>query len=516
MKNMKKIYSLLLAMVMIFSMTLTAYAEGETGSITIKDAVVGQTYTIYQILDLESYSTETDEEGKVTPTGAYSYKATKDWSDFINQEDDKATAEVNEGIKGVYVNVDDQGYVTWVDGADAAAFAKLAQAYAKEKGIADQGTQTASAENAGDKYATVSFTGLDLGYYLVDTTLGTLCSLDTTNPSVVMEEKNEEPTIEKEVQEDSEVNEEDGGWGESNTAEIGDIVNFKTIVYAKPGAQNYVVHDKMSEGLTLNQNSIVVTVGSTTLTKGTDYTVAFNVSHGTDTVEDTADDYTCDFEITFAQTYLDTIKADTELVITYSAILNDDAVISTDANTNDTKLDYGDDSETEWDQTTTFTFKFDLVKIDSEKNLLEGARFELYEDETGENKIALVKENDGVYRIATDAESVADNFTPAVIEGSQAVVKGLDADTTYWLEEIVAPVGYNKLASRVKVEMKDSNLNANILDGKYQDGGVYVENKAGTELPSTGGIGTTIFYIVGGVLVFGAVVLLVTKRRMNK
>ena len=112
MKHAKKLASLLLALVMVFAVATTAFAAGETGSITIDNAVVGQTYTIYEILKLESYN---------KGSGAYSYKATSDWSDFINSAD----------IKGTYVNVDSQGYVTWVKDADAAAFAKLAQAYAK-------------------------------------------------------------------------------------------------------------------------------------------------------------------------------------------------------------------------------------------------------------------------------------------------------------------------------------------------------------------------------------------------
>ena len=164
MKRFKKLAGLMLALVMVLAMALPAFAEGETGSITINDAVVGQTYTVYQILDLESYNASAN---------AYAYKATTAWNTFINSD----------AIKGTYVEVDTQGYVTWKTGADAAAFAKAAQKYAKDNSIANQGSVTATT-------TTVSFTGLDLGYYLVDTTLGTLCSLDTTNPDVVMEEKN--------------------------------------------------------------------------------------------------------------------------------------------------------------------------------------------------------------------------------------------------------------------------------------------------------------------------------------
>ena len=479
---MKKIASLLLALAMVLAMTVTASAAQEGsltgGSITINDAVPGETYNIYQLLYLESYNADTN---------AYSYKANSAWESWLKTQ----TA---------YVSFDDQGYVTWVENADPAAFAKLAQAQAAT--MTADGTAVAPAAAEGKTYSTVTFSDLKLGYYLVDTSLGALCSLDTTNPNAVMEEKNEVPTIDKQVKEDS-----TGSWGDENTAQIGDTVEFETTIHAKKGAQNYVLHDKMSEGLTLNPESISVKVGETALTSGTDYTV---VTSGL------TDD--CDFHIVFTQAYLDGISANTDIVVSYTAVLNDKAVISTDANTNRTKLGYGDKSETQWDETKTYTFKFDVVKTDSDKKLLTGAKFELYDAQTGGNKIALVKESDGVYRVATDAEKNAEDFVSAVIEAGTATVKGLDADTTYWLEEIEAPAGYNKLPERVEVAIVGGNLSTTFEGtGVYEDtmGGVQITNKSGTELPSTGGMGTTIFYVIGSILVVAAGVLLVTRKRMS-
>ena len=480
--KMKKFASLLLALAMVLAMTVTASAAQEGsltgGSITINDAVPGETYNIYQLLYLESYNADTN---------AYSYKANSAWESWLKTQ----TA---------YVSFDDQGYVTWVENADPAAFAKLAQAQAAT--MTADGTADAPAAAEGKTYSTVTFSDLKLGYYLVDTSLGALCSLDTTNPNAVMEEKNEVPTIDKQVKEDS-----TGSWGDENTAQIGDTVEFKTTIHAKKGAQNYVLHDKMSEGLTLNPESISVKVGETALTSGTDYTV---VTSGL------TDD--CDFHIAFTQTFLDGISANTDIVVSYTAVLNDKAVISTDANTNRTKLGYGDKSETQWDETKTYTFKFDVVKTDSDKKLLTGAKFELYDAQTGGNKIALVKESDGVYRVATDAEKNAEDFVSAVIEAGTATVKGLDADTTYWLEEIEAPAGFNKLPERVEVAIVGANLSTTFEGtGVYEDtmGGVQITNKSGTELPSTGGMGTTIFYVIGSILVVAAGVLLVTRKRMS-
>lgn len=177
MKTMKKLSSLLLALVMILAMSVPAFAdEGNLtgGSITINDAVPGQTYNAFQILYLESYST--DAEGNAT--GAYAYKANPAWRAFINSS----------AIKDIYLKVDDQGYVTWVKHADPVAFAKLAQAEATKQGstITADATAIATAAAQGAIYSTVKFENLKLGYYLVDTTLGTLCSLNTTNPNVTM------------------------------------------------------------------------------------------------------------------------------------------------------------------------------------------------------------------------------------------------------------------------------------------------------------------------------------------
>lgn len=223
---------------------------------------------------LESYNAEAK---------AYSYKANTAWEGWLESQTQ-------------YVSIDDQGYVTWVKDADPAAFAKAALAHAEENKITPTDAKTADS-------TTVAFTGLNLGYYLVDTTLGTLCSLDTTIPNVTMNEKNEVPSQEKEVQEDS-----DGSWGDKNTAEIGDTVNYRTTINAKKGAQGYVLHDVMSAGLTLDPNSIV----ASGLEKGQDATsgdyhvVTTGLSDG------------CTFEVVFHQSYLDTITTNTEIVVTYS------------------------------------------------------------------------------------------------------------------------------------------------------------------------------------------------------
>ena len=388
------------------------------------------------------------------------------------------------------MTIDDQGYVTWAEGADAEAFAKAALAYAENNKIS--AVQSKEADSA-----KVEFTGLNLGYYLIDTTLGTLCSLDTTRPTVEMYEKNEAPPVEKEVQEDS-----TGNWGEENTAEIGDTVNFKTTITAQKGAQSYILHDKMSAGLTLNADSIKVQVGGTDLDTGNYTIAAAGLNDG------------CTFEIRFAQNYLDTITDDTEIVVTYNAVLNENAEIYDVPNTNETMLKYGDDSrdETTWKETKTYSYKVDIVKTDAENTILDGAEFRLYDAEEDGKEIPVVRASEGVYRLAKDGEKGDVIQT----KDGQAEIKGLDADTTYWLEETKAPDGYNKLEERVEIAVKEANLEATVSSDKWQEGGVHVVNQTGSLLPTTGGTGTTALYIAGAALVIGAGTVLAIRRRRAK
>ena len=303
MRKPNKLVALIFAILASIAMLLPASAYAATndnsGSITINDAEPGHTYNAYQVLVLESYDAK---------AGAYSYKANTKWADWLKTQTQ-------------YVAIDAQGYVTWKEGADVAAFAKTAIAYAEANNITAAGTQTAPAASEGQRYSTVKFENLNLGYYLVNTTAGTLCSLDTTTPNVVMKEKNDLPGIVKEVKEDS-----TGDWGDKNTAEIGDTVEFKTTITAKAGAESYVLHDVMSKGLTLNADSIKVQVGGSDL-DAANYTV-----------KKTGLTDECDFEIEFAQNYLDTITADTSIVVTYTAVVNENAEVFNGSNTNKTKL----------------------------------------------------------------------------------------------------------------------------------------------------------------------------------
>lgn len=487
MKHMKKLASLLLALVMVFAVGTTAFAaqEGEKdgGSITIDNAVVGQTYSVYQILYLESYD---------AATNAYSYKANSAWETWLKTQTS-------------YVSIDAQGYVTWVATGDSATaeFAKLAQAYAKQQSMTSDPTAVTATST------TVSFTGLKLGYYLVDSTLGTLCSLDTTNPSVTIKEKNAEVTNVKEVEEDS-----TGDYGSVNDADIGQTVNFKSTITLPKGSENVVFHDEMSQGLSLNANSIKVY---------TDANMTTELTAGNYTVTTTGLSDGCTFEVSFDKTYLDGLTADTTTVyVKYSATVNDQAVVGNTGNPNKSKVSYGETGHTKTtpdSTTTTYTWSFDVLKYaNGDKNkVLKDAQFVLLSKD--KTKVATIvngkltgwetvpaADNDGNITWPANATLTTDT-------NGKITIAGLDADT-YYLHEIEAPAGYNKLANDVEVKIEPTKS----TDGESMTltpVTAKVENKSGTELPSTGGMGTTIFYVVGSILLIGAAILLITKKRMS-
>ena len=475
-EKMKKLVNILLVLAMVLGMIPTMVNAEKSyntndGKITINPAKENQVYKIYEVLKLESF--DSDKGAK----GAYAYKATEAWKTFINSA----------GIKGVYVNVDAQGYVTWVPAKDneagAAEFAAKALAYAQD----ETNNITATATKESENNTTVEFTGLNLGYYLVDSSLGALCGLTTTDKEATIFEKNTAGDMKKEVKTDS------GSYGESNTASIGDTIEYKIEVTIGKGAETYTLTDLLDESLTLDVNSISVTAPNVT-----DFA----------TINTTAtNDYT--FKVVIEGSKL---AEDTEVTITYSAVLNEKAK---KVNNNKATLVYGNNNKIE-KETKTYTYEFDLIKTDSSNVLLDGAEFRLYDAATGGNEIKVIfDEANHIYRVATEAEK--DAAVAITATNGKATIFGL-GNGTYYLAETKQPEGYNKLASRVevKVENADNKATTETADNviKYVRGGVRVINYNGTVLPTTGGLGTTLFITIGSLVALMAAVVLVTNKRM--
>ena len=470
-KTFKKLFAALLAAALVLAMAVPAFAETNAtkGSITISNTVKDETYTIYRMFKLDSYNAESN---------TYSYTVESDWEGFFKT-----------GAGGNYITLDGQNHPTWTaadenDSTTVAAFAKAALAWAAEKNIS--GTKETA---TGD---TVTFSDLDLGYYLVDSSLGALCGLNTTKPDVTIKEKNEKPEIKKEVQTST------GNWSSENNAKIGDTVEYKVEIKVADGAQKYTVTDTMSNGLTFNSVSLKVAANGTTAA-ASDYTLT-PTENG--------------FTLELHESYVSNLTKGTIIMVTYNATLNKNAVIDGDGNTNEVKLGYGNHQNTVPSKVTTKSYQFDLVKVDGTTNkLLDGAEFELAD---GETKLSFVKDANGNYRVATTGEK--GTTTTITVKNGKVNIYGL-AGKTYTLTETKAPDGYNKLTAPVKITITKSDTtnvddwtikqNDGVVDDKIID----IENTTGTLLPETGGMGTVIFTVIAVVMILGIAVSFVISRR---
>ena len=480
MKRVKRVLALLAALALVLAMAVPAFAEGETGSITVQGAVNGESYSIYKIFDVMGYDT-------TTKPHKIAYKVTDDWASFFEKGKPGAA----------YVTLDSKKQIsgTMLDSSTAPEFAAAAIKWAKDSTHNIKATESKTANEGG-----VTFTGVTNGYYLVDTSLGALCSLDNvTGNTATISEKNKVPSVEKKVKNGD-------SYDSSNSAKIGDTVEYKTTITINGSVEKVVLHDKMDAGLTFNETSVKVKVGGA------------DVAADSYTLKKSAElSDSCTFEIEFKDSYIAGLKTGTQIEVTYSATLNKNAVIGTTGNKNDTWLKYGNNGSVT-SETTTYSYSFDLVKTDSDGTLLAGAKFKLYADQDCTNEIELVADGANGYRVATTGETGVQYIETKA--NSALTIKGLKGTTTYYLKEIEAPKGYNELENAFAFNIASANISSNLSDtsNKWDEGkstGIHIINNAGTTLPSTGGMGTTVFYVVGGGLMAVAVVLLVTKKRME-
>ncbi|WP_026660566.1 isopeptide-forming domain-containing fimbrial protein [Butyrivibrio sp. AC2005] len=460
MKGLKKILTGILAGAMALTITLSAGtamdAKAETGNITITPAEgvtadETNTYKIYKVFDA------------VADGDKVSYKLVSG----------KTTAPAG-------FTVDAQGNVSYTgegeNGQLTEADITAIAAYVTEADLVDTATST------GQNVATSKT--LPNGYYYITTGLGTAVSIDTAHPNAAVQDKNSTHTVDKTITGASEISPD----GKKALEQIGQSVTYTATVNVGNGAKNLKFHDTMSVGLTYNNDAAVTgTTKAGAAVTGTDwYNVEETPAQGD----------------TLTITFNDDIPEGT-YTVTYSATVNASAATATGL-PNDAYLTYGDNYHTEHSVATVYNATIKVLKKDGSGNPLAGAGFKLMNSEGKYFK--LVNGNVTWVDEATDADehmSIADGTVPA-FEGLK--------NGEYTLTESTVPAGYNKAADE-KVTISGGNFSENELTKLVQE--VPVINNAGAMLPSTGGIGTTIFYIIGGLLIVAAVVFFVVRRKSD-
>ena len=496
MRSTRKLASLLLALVMVFALATTAFAQdvtvtGGTGSITISNAAKGETYAIYKLFDATVSA-----DGKSI---AY-------------------TGEIPESLK-TYFAADANGYISAThaakDGANMSEGLRTAL-----KAWTATARATSAAESDG---SALNFKELAYGYYVVTTTQGEqVISVDSTMPNVNIVDKNS--STPKDLRKTADVD--DVSIGDTVTY----TVRFKTSNYYGAGAEakeivSYTIVDTLPDFLSdVTVTSIIVD------------------NDGDDTTTNDQDPVTAQFadkkiNIKWYDNNQFLYNNGATVTITYTAKVTDKATIDGAGNTNKVTVTWTTKDGNQPDpgklenEETIFTYAIALKKVNNKGKALPGAVFEFpfYVQSTADANGAYI------YAGTTAGDGLTNQITTP--DSGVIIVKGVKTGS-YEIKEVTAPAGYNKLTDPVTVNaVKTGSTTTHTIVYLDENGdpvdktsqvtevkvdidtiaatAVVVVNKAGTELPSTGGMGTTVFYVLGFALVMGAVVLLVTKKRMS-
>lgn len=502
MKYMKKLMTLLAVLTLALAMAVPAFAETTTTTYTITINNGTGTYAAYQIFKGDLYNNTL---------------SNIEWGDNVTTAGQEALGNAAEKAKAI------------TGETEAKAFASEVAQYLTDS---PAGTGTDSITDLAAGYYLIKNIDVDTGEVFTDYILQVV-------KNVTVQPKSGKPTLDKQIRHND-----NGEWGVVGDNQIGDTVEFRTIttvpIVSGYTEYTYVIHDEMSAGLTSNVHSnddVTIKVNDEDAKKLDKiyYTVTVDPKN--------ANKFTVTVDVLKAIGDGKMAAGDT-LYTYYTGILNENAKVYNDGKQdNKAYLEYSNNPH---DNKTTnktpekvvydWTFKMEVNKIDGESNApLSDAKFVLSkngncslgtigDDGTPSNTtdlIDLIENSDGSYTVAPA------DYTGSVVNvmtAGKITIKGLDDATEYYLYETKAPAGYNRLTDAVKFKITatyndtgDSytSVTAAVNDVEQSSVSVQVANNKGSTLPSTGGIGTTLFYVIGGVLMAVAAVLLVTKKRMN-
>lgn len=500
MKYMKKLITLLAVLTLALAMAVPAFAETTTTTYTITIKNGTGTYAAYQIF-----------KGDLHDNTLSNIK----WGD--NVTDEGRTKFGNAADKAKTITTE----------ADAKAFAVEVAKYLTDPAA---GTGTDSITVSGPGYYLIKNTSVGEGEVFTDYILRVVGDV-TVNP------KSGKPTLDKQIRHN-----ETGLWGVVGDNQIGDTVEFRTLttvpIVSGYTQYKYVIHDEMSAGLTSNVRSnedVTIKVNDETVLDKKYYTVTVD---GTN-----ANKFTVTVDVLNAIKDGKMVEGNT-LYTYYTGILNEKAKVYNDGKQdNKAYLEYSNNPH---DNTTTnktpekvvydWTFKMGVKKVDgADGTPLTDAKFVLSKNgncslgtigddgtpSTTTDLINLIENSDGSYTVAPAGYN---GSVVNVMTAGDITINGLDDATVYYLYETKAPAGYNRLTAAVRFEITATysdagnnctSVTATVNNDVQSSVSVNVRNNKGSTLPSTGGIGTTLFYVIGGGLMAVAAVLLVTKKRMN-
>lgn len=558
MKRMKHILSMLVCMIMVTAMSIGVFAA-ETVSLNVTHIADGHQFTAYQIFDGDLTSDGILSNivwgSEITDGDALLNELKTDATQIWNSDKTDSVI-IKEAFAGATTAADVAEVLTsWSsNGERLDHFAEVVGKYLGN----GKASNVAVTKNAEDSYTYV-IEGLDPGYYLIKDTTTEVDGKDYRTKYMIyltttttMSTKGDYPTVEKTVNDTL-----DGTYKESIAEQLNKTYYYKWEVNMDEDIAWYDTYkmyftDTMSAGLTFGQFEEVYVLETDNnkvyLYKDNNWVIDNEKGiNGTPTVNK-VDLSAAGTKIVLGWNNLKSaytsIAGDDILVVKYSATLNQNAVFGVEGNPNEVYIDFSnspsDDGEGQSvpDDATAFSFQLKVVKVDADnqETKLSGAEFYLYHKHGDEKHYAVINDSGKVTSWVTNMNDATKLVTEADGE-FQYNIKGLKDNTLYYLHEVKAPTGYNKMFTDVSVSIQPNfvtNSEGKItydkltykVDGnettinageEFTHGIVTatVLNDKGATLPSTGGVGTTMFYVFGGTMVAVAVVLLVTKKRMS-
>ena len=520
MKKMRKLLALLVAMALVLSMGMMSFAaelgtgtKGDAKTITIKtpenlDDTDEVTYTVYKVFNATNNGTSDSISYQLldgVTTAPNGFTVDDAGNVYLGTVSD------TEPSSGDYFTIQVGGATKYMTPQTTDLTDTQIAAIADYASKVEVGTVTITGAST-EKTVTVP----DYGYYYITTTTGTVVTIDSTSPSAEVEDKNTIPSLDKKAKQAAdptymEIDE----AGENAIAQVGKVIPYEVTITVGKGAKGYVFHDTMDNTKLVYQNDLAITVDGTAITNDT--TKVNTTKVGNDTIT-----------ATFVDSYLKTIEGKT-ITITYSAKVSSDALSKIPAQ-NTAVLNYGEGSRYTTDEeiVKVYNAKLTVTKKDGDGKALAGAGFVIATEVTAAasgdagtesgtgtegNEPAETATSLKYYKLADGVVTWVDNIDDATeytsgADGAVQAFTGLGPGS-YILVEKTVPSGYNKAADK-PFEIAGNDYTETNLEQASE-----VTNNAGSTLPSTGGIGTTIFYVVGAILVIGAGVILITRRRMD-
>lgn len=475
MKSLKKILSIFAAFMMVVGLT-AANVKAGTATITITNAANGETYSAYKLFDVTKSATNAD---------AVSYTATATQKTLFEGLAENPFVFTGSNGSQYSVSVGKKADGTTYTDAEVTSF--LAN---NEETIFAGMKPTNATANSGE----AKFENLDPGYYYIKSngTNARLVMVGTTD--ITIQDKNDNGFTKTSDQ-------------TSGFAGVGDYVKFTVTGKLYKGLTKYEVKDTMTNLTFVNNTEAGQDTTKNLVVKYTDGSVIPKSSYTMTPVD------TNGFTLSFNAAFLDTISTPTNIVVEYYGQVTKDAVTNNTA-TNKAELEYGNNDSTSKDEDTVtlYNYNLEVLKYDgadtTKATTLAGAEFQLYTGtEANKTLVNLVKDGN-VWRLA-DASDSSYNNTVVTDATGKLIIKGLDKDAKYWLRETKAPDGFN--LKEEDIEVNKTSIEAPDTLTVTQE----IENNKGTVLPSTGGMGTTMIYIAGAILMVGAAIIFVTNKRMK-